>query len=140
MIVSYQLVHPSAKVPTRATEGSAGWDLYLTQPVGVTPEPRLISLGFRMEFSFGWEVSIRPRSSLYKRGVWIPNSPATIDSDYRGVVHVVLQSSRYEHLDAGERVAQMVFSRVPEIQWVSAGRGGLSHTDRGEGGFGSTGK
>lgn len=141
MIVRYQLVHPNARVPTQATEGSAGWDLYLPCGLDVSPNSQLVSLGFCMEIPFGWEASIRPRSSLHKREIWIPNSPATIDSDYRGLVHVALQASGYVRLEQGERVAQMIFSPVPEVIWENADRyGGLSDTPRGDGGFGSTGK
>lgn len=141
MIVRYQLVHPNARVPTQATEGSAGWDLYLPCGLDVSPTAQLVSLGFCLEIPFGWEASIRPRSSLHKRGIWIPNSPATIDSDYRGEVHVALMASRYVRLEQGERVAQMLFSPVPEVLWENADRyGGLSDTLRGDGGFGSTGK
>ena len=140
MIVRYQLVHPNAKVPTQATEGSAGWDLYLPTDVSVGPEPSLISLGFRMEIPFGWEASVRPRSSLYKQSIWIPNAPATIDSDYRGTIHIVLVSYRYVDLNKGERIAQMLFSEVPLVRWERARHVDLSPTERGEGGFGSTGK
>lgn len=140
MIVRYQLVHPNAKVPTRATEGSAGWDLYLPNEIKTYAGSMLVSLGFRMEMPFGWEASIRPRSSIYKKRIWIPNSPATIDSDYRGIVHVALESSVYISLKKGERIAQMLFSRVPDIRWEDVGDLGFSITARGDGGFGSTGK
>lgn len=140
MIVRYQLVEPDAKTPTRATEGSAGWDLYLPTDISIGPEPILVDLGFRIEIPFGWEASIRPRSSLYKKSIWIPNSPATIDSDYRGSVHIVLVSYRYTTLNKGDRVAQMLFSPVPKVRWEIAGDRGLSLTSRGGGGFGSTGK
>jgi len=141
MIVRYQLVHPNARVPTQATEGSAGWDLYLPCGLDVSPNSQLVSLGFCMEIPFGWEASIRPRSSLHKRGIWIPNSPATIDSDYRGTVHVALQASGYVRLEQEERVAQMLFSPVPDVRWREVGDGeNLSPTVRGQGGFGSTGK
>lgn len=140
MIVRYQLVHPNAKVPTQATEGSAGWDLYLPEDLTIWADDILVSLGFRMEIHPGWEASIRPRSGLYKRGICIPNSPATIDSDYRGVVHVVLSCPVMVHLKKGERIAQMLFSEVPFVRWEEVGEEGLSSTPRGDGGFGSTGR
>ncbi len=137
MIVRYQLVHPNAKVPTRATAGSAGWDLYLPELVTITPEVQQVSLGFRMEIPYGWEASIRPRSSLARRRITLVNSPGTIDSDYRGEVCVILKG-RYSDMAAGARVAQMLFSLVPEVRWEQAQN--LSDTTRGDGGFGSTGK
>ncbi len=140
MIVRYQLVHPNAQVPTRATEGSAGWDLYLTEDIKILTGTRLVSLGFCMEIPYGWEASIRPRSGLYKHGISIPNSPATIDSDYRGIIHVVLEGSGYVGLQRGDRIAQMLFSPVPEVQWERARHVDLSPTPRGDGGFGSTGR
>ncbi len=140
MIIRYQLVHPNAKVPTRATEGSAGWDLYLPELITITPEVQQVSLGFRMEIPYGWEASIRPRSSLARRRITLVNSPGTIDCDYRGEVCVILKG-RYSDMVAGVRVAQMLFSMVPEVIWEDADRyGGLSDTPRGNGGFGSTGK
>ncbi len=140
LTVTYSLTHPGAKLPTHGTDESAGWDLYLPEEFRVGPEPSLVNLGLRIELPREWEGSIRPRSSLYKRDIWIPNSPATIDSDYRGDIHIVLVSHRYTTLSKGERVAQLLFSRVPRVNWVLAGEGGLSPTNRGSGGFGSTGK
>lgn len=140
MIVCYQLVHPNAKVPTLATAGAAGWDLYLPEDVTLWADTVLVPLGFRMEIPDGWEASIRPRSGLHKRGICIPNSPATIDSDYRGIIHVALQCPVRVELKSGERIAQMLFAPVPEVWWEPSGKEGLKPTARGEGGFGSTGK
>ncbi len=142
MIVRYQLVHPHAKVPTQATEGSAGWDLYLPELITITPKIQQVSLGFIMEMPKGWEASIRPRSSLARRRIILVNSPATIDCDYRGEVCVLLKGLLpYLDIVAGERVAQMLFSEVPDVRWREVGYGeSLSSTVRGRGGFGSTGK
>jgi dUTP pyrophosphatase len=141
MIIRYQLVHPNARVPTQATEGSAGWDLYLPDDYWVCPLNQIekVSLGLRIEISHGWEASIRPRSGLSIRGIHLVNSPATIDSDYRGEVYVAFTGPTI-CLKAGERVAQMLFSPVPEVRWERAREVDLSPTTRGEGGFGSTGK
>lgn len=139
LTVVYELIHPNARVPTRGTEESAGWDVYLPHDTSVKPTPFKISLGFRMQIPRGWEASLRPRSGLSFQGIRLVNSPATIDCDYRGEVCVVFEGP-YTLLQGGNRVAQMLFSQVPDVQWVKAGEGGLSQTSRGIGGFGSTGK
>jgi len=101
---------------------------------------RAISTGLIMELPLGVECQVRPRSGLAARfGITIPNSPGTIDPDYRGELRVLLQNGGPEPvlLRRGERLAQLIFSRfeAPEVLEVDE----LSETDRGEGGFGSTG-
>ena len=103
-------------------------------------EIRLISTGLIMELPEGMECQVRPRSGLaLKYGITLPNSPGTIDPDYRGEVKIIIQNLGSEQvtLIRGERVAQLVFSlfQSPEVSEVKE----LSSTDRGEDGFGSTG-
>ena len=130
-------------LPARATSGSAGYDLRaaVTEPLVLQPgERELIPCGFCLAIPVGWEVQVRPRSGLaIKHGITLINSPGTIDSDYRGEVSVPLVNHGREAftIRRGERIAQMIFARfeAPELVVVSE----LGASERGEGGFGSTG-
>ncbi len=132
------------ELPNYATAGSAGMDLraHLATPVTLQPlERKLIPTGLFMEIPVGYEVQIRPRSGLaYKHGITVLNSPGTIDSDYRGEIGVLLVNLSQEAfiVENGERIAQMVVAAHGQVAWelVSV----LTDTDRGAGGFGSTGK
>jgi dUTP pyrophosphatase len=93
-----------------------------------------------IELPEGFEMQVRPRSGLAARhGITLPNSPATIDSDYRGEVRVIVQNLGAEPfvIERGARIAQMVLQRVPRVTWVEAEE--LTATSRGDGGFGHTG-
>jgi dUTP pyrophosphatase len=134
----------SNEVPAYETADSAGLDLRanLAEPVTLSPGARvLIPTGLRLEIPSGYEGQVRPRSGLaLKQGLTVLNSPGTIDADYRGDVGVILvnlseQDQRIEH---GDRVAQLVFAPVIQAQWVEVET--LGESDRGAGGFGSTGK
>ncbi len=103
-------------------------------------EIRLVSTGLLMELPEGIECQVRPRSGLaLKHGITLPNSPGTIDPDYRGEIRVIMQNTGSEAvtLSRGERIAQLVFARFEAPQVVEADE--LTSTDRGGGGFGSTG-
>ncbi|HCK91329.1 MAG TPA: dUTP diphosphatase [Gemmatimonadetes bacterium] len=133
--------NPDLPLPARATPQAAGYDIRSTTEVVLNPgEIRLISTGLIMELPEGMECQVRPRSGLaLKYGITLPNSPGTIDPDYRGEVKIIVQNLGSEQvtLIRGERVAQLVFSlfQSPEVSEVKE----LSCTDRGEDGFGSTG-
>ena len=134
-------LHPNARLPERATEGSTGYDLYacLDQPLEVTREPVRVPTGFAMEFEDGLDVQIRPRSGLSSRGVLVVLG--TVDSDYRGEVLVTMYA--LPHRDAhvvqdGDRIAQMVISRAEEVSIELAEE--LTATSRDIGGHGSTGR
>ena len=133
--------NPDLPLPARATPQAAGYDIRSTTEVVLNPgEIRLISTGLIMELPEGMECQVRPRSGLaLKYGITLPNSPGTIDPDYRGEVKIIVQNLGSEQvtLIRGERVAQLVFSlfQSPEVSEVKE----LSSTDRGEDGFGSTG-
>ena len=133
--------NPDLPLPARATPQAAGYDIRSTTEVVLNPgEIRLISTGLIMELPEGMECQVRPRSGLaLKYGITLPNSPGTIDPDYRGEVKIIIQNLGSEQvtLIRGERVAQLVFSlfQSPEVSEVKE----LSNTDRGEDGFGSTG-
>ncbi|MDH5590391.1 MAG: dUTP diphosphatase [Gemmatimonadota bacterium] len=134
--------NPDLPLPARATPQAAGYDVRMAEE-GVTLAPgeiRLVSTGLVMELPAGWECQVRPRSGLALRhGITMPNSPGTIDADYRGELRVILQNlgPAPVDLDRGERIAQLVFSRFEAPDVVEAAE--LSDTHRGEGGFGSTG-
>lgn len=129
-------------IPQKATTGSAGIDL--CSSTGATLEPgewKVIPTGLYMEIPKGYEGQIRPRSGLAaKRGVTVLNSPGTIDSDYRGEIGVILiNHSKYSsfEISAGDRIAQMVFAKCEDIEFIESET--FESTDRGEGGFGHTG-
>ena len=134
--------NPDLPLPERATEQAAGYDVRSSdEAVTIMPgEIRLVSTGLVMELPAGLECQVRPRSGLALRhGITLPNSPGTIDPDYRGDLRVFMQNLGPEPvtLERGERIAQLVFSRfeTPDIELAEA----LSETQRGDGGFGSTG-
>ena len=130
-------------LPEYATEFSAGLDVRAAndEPVVLAPLARaIIPTGLYLEIPRGYEVQVCPRSGLAaKKGVTVLNSPGTIDSDYRGEVCVILVnlSSEPFTVERGERIAQLILARYEQIQWEEVGE--LSSSDRGEGGFGSTG-
>lgn len=147
LIAKIRKVHPGLGVtiplPLQQTPGSAGFDMHaaIDRRWALYPgEPRIIPCGFAIEIPRGYEAQIRPRSGLAsKHSVIIPNAPGTIDSDYRGEVCVCLLALGDPiNINPGDRIAQMIFSRVyaPDIMMVPE----LGSTDRGAGGFGSTGR
>jgi len=135
--------NPDLPLPERATPGSAGFDLRTAEPDFVFPpgEIRSIRTGLELELPPGVEAQVRPRSGLALRhGLIIPNSPGTIDSDFRGEVQVLLMNLGSESVSIrrGDRIAQLVFARYVAPQITE--RDSLSETERGAGGFGSTGR
>lgn len=130
-------------LPSYQTEASAGMDLRanLNEPQVLKPLQRaLISTGLFIELPLGHEAQIRPRSGLaFKFGITVLNSPGTIDADYRGELKVLLINLSEEDftIHDGERIAQMVISKHEQIKWEEASE--LSETNRGSGGYGSTG-
>ncbi len=130
-------------LPAYQTVLSAGLDLKaaLAEPIELASlERQLIPTGLFIELPAGYEAQIRPRSGLaYNRGITVLNSPGTIDADYRGEIKVLLinLSSVPVKIEHGERVAQMVVARHEKIEWELAQE--LTDTERGGGGYGSTG-
>ena len=130
-------------MPSRASEGSAGFDLRAALEDTLVLEPgsrALVPTGLRMEIPAGWEGQVRPRSGLaLRQGLTVLNSPGTIDSDYRGEVGVILVNLGSEPvvLGRGDRVAQLLFAPVAPAEWQEVEF--LDSTERGEGGFGSSG-
>lgn len=131
-------------LPTYASAGAAGADLRarLSAPLTLNPGERaLVPTGIRLEIPDGFEGQVRPRSGLAVRaGITVLNAPGTIDSDYRGEVSVPLINLGEEAVvvEDGERIAQLVLAPVTRAVFVSASS--LSESDRGDGGFGSTGR
>jgi dUTP pyrophosphatase len=131
-------------LPAYETLSSAGMDVRaaLNETVTLHPlERKLIPTGLFLEIPHGYEVQVRPRSGLaYKNGVTVLNAPGTIDADYRGEVGVLLVNLSNEPftIASGDRIAQLVVAKVEQIEWKPTSQ--LSETERGEGGFGSTGK
>jgi dUTP pyrophosphatase len=130
-------------LPRYETAGSAGLDLCadLDVPIELGPlERTLVPTGLFVEIPLGYEAQIRPRSGLaLKKGLSMPNTPGTIDSDYRGEIKVILinLSNETVQIAPGERIAQLVVARHERIEWQPVEQ--LGDTIRGSGGFGSTG-
>jgi dUTP pyrophosphatase len=131
-------------LPKYQTAGSAGMDIcaFIDNTVILKPsERKAIPTGLFVEIPDGYEAQIRPRSGLaLKHGIGLPNSPATIDSDFRGELKVIIMNYSNEDfvIQSGDRIAQMVVARYEKVEWESVET--LSETQRGEGGFGHTGK
>jgi len=145
LAIRVQCVGPvPVPLPSDQTSGSAGLDLHaaLTEPVTLAPGCRhLVPTGLALAIPQGYEGQVRPRSGLaLKHGLSLVNSPGTIDSDYRGQVAVILINHGTEPFTIKplDRIAQLVITRVEhaELQWVES----LDATERGAGGYGSTGQ
>jgi dUTP pyrophosphatase len=135
--------HSKHALPHYETAASAGMDLRanLNEPVVLKPlERSLIPTGLFIELPVGYEAQIRPRSGLaIKKGITLLNTPGTIDADYRGEIKIILANISNEEfiVNDGERIAQMVISQHMQAEWIEVEE--LVETERGAGGFGSTG-
>jgi len=130
-------------LPHYSTIASAGMDLRanIEHPIALKPLERIIiKTGLFIELPIGYEAQIRPRSGLaFKKGVTVLNSPGTVDADYRGEIGVILVNLSSEDfiIENGERIAQMVIAKHEQVQWSEVEE--LNESERGSGGFGSTG-
>ena len=128
-------------LPAYATAGAAGMDVVAAEQVSIAPGARqAVATGLAMAIPPGFEIQVRPRSGLaLKHGITVPNTPGTIDSDYRGELKVILINHGHAPFDVqrGDRVAQLVLAPVTQAQWLESDE--LDETARGAGGFGSTG-
>lgn len=128
-------------LPAYATDGAAGMDVVSAETVTISPGARhAVATGLAMAIPHGYEIQVRPRSGLaLKHGITVPNTPGTIDSDYRGELKVILINLGDEPfaIQRGDRVAQLVLAPVVQAAWDEVAE--LDATERGEGGFGSTG-
>ena len=142
--VKVKRLHAKAKLPQYQTDGAAGADVcaFLDKPFLLAPmQVAAIPTGLQLEIPHGWEIQIRPRSGLaLNNGLIVPNSPGTIDSDYRGELKILLLNSSPVTftVEPGMRVAQLVLA--PSVQAHFIESHALSDTKRGKGGFGSTGR
>ncbi|OGV34060.1 MAG: hypothetical protein A2020_01165 [Lentisphaerae bacterium GWF2_45_14] len=129
-------------VPAKAHHDDAAYDIRARAEVELVPrKPVLVPTGLFLELPIGYEAQIRPRSGMaLKHALTVPNSPGTIDAGYRGEVSVIVLNAGDEsyHVKRGERIAQMVISKLPDVEMVQVES--LSESKRGAGGFGSTGK
>ncbi|WP_260484278.1 dUTP diphosphatase [Sphingomicrobium flavum] len=145
MTISIQLARlphgEGLPLPAYATPGAAGMDVVSAEDVTIQPgERHAVATGFRVAIPQGYEIQVRPRSGLaFKHGVTVPNTPGTIDSDYRGELKVLLINHGSEPfvITRGERVAQLVPAAVTLASFAEVEE--LDDTERGAGGFGSTG-
>lgn len=130
-------------LPNYETLASAGMDLRanLSQPITLKPlERAIVKTGLFIELPIGYEAQVRPRSGLAaKKGITVLNSPGTVDADYRGEIGVILVNLSNEDfiVENGERIAQLIIAKHERAVWIEAQE--LTETNRGEGGFGSTG-
>jgi len=145
MSTAVQIVNKSHHpLPEYATTGSSGMDIraFLTSPITMAPMERvLIPTGLFLALPENWEAQIRPRSGLaIKQGLTCLNTPGTIDADYRGELKVILinLSNEAQLISDGDRIAQMVFQKVEKVILEKVEI--LEATERGDGGFGHTGK
>ena len=129
------------ELPAYATQGAAGMDVLAAEDVTLQPGERWpVATGLALAIPPGYEVQVRPRSGLaLKHGISVPNSPGTIDSDYRGELKVILINHGDKPFEVlrGDRIAQLVLGPVVRATWLKVDE--LDETARGDGGFGSTG-
>ncbi len=160
MNAKFKKLHPSAIIPKYQSKGASGFDFHALEDVAIRPgETVLIQTGLAVEFEEGWELQVRPRSGIsLKTPLRIPNSPGTVDVDYRGPLNIIMTNTapvpvkRFnisgvphrsdmpagtQFIKQGDRIAQGVF--VPVIQADISEAGELSDTERGSNGFGSSG-
>ena len=138
--IKFQKLHPDAQVPSYAHVGDAGADVYSVAEVTLEPLGRAaIPTGLAVDIPIGYEIQVRPKSGLaLKHGVTVLNTPGTIDAGYRGEIQILminLGTESYTFLK-GQKVAQLVLKPVLQANYIE---GELGSSDRGSGGFGSTG-
>lgn len=143
-MIEVAIINQSAfDLPAYATEGAAGLDIRanISEAIVLSPlERQLIPTGLFVAIPMGYEIQIRPRSGLaFKHGITVLNTPGTIDADYRGEIKVLLVnlSNAPFSIEPGERIAQMVLAKHETLSWKTTEE--LPSTERGAGGFGSTG-
>lgn len=139
--LKFKKLHPDAIIPKQAHPGDAGFDLHALQDATLYPESRLlVKTGLAMQLPVGYEGQVRSRSgAALKNGCFVLNSPGTIDCSYTGEVGVILHntSDLIVPIKAGDRVAQLVINKLPEVRIEVVDE--LDGSSRGNGGFGSTG-
>lgn len=142
MQIPIQRLHPQAQLPKYAhgPEEDAGLDLVAVETVQLDPgRATLVPTGLSIALPAGYEAQIRPRSGFSLKGIIVPNAPGTIDPGYRGEIKVILLNltAQAYTVQAGDRIAQMIISKYEAIEWQE---GELAGSQRGAGGFGSSGR
>ena len=139
--VKIQKINGDAIIPAYSQEDDAGMDLFSTKDYIIMPNHRiLVGTGLKVEIPRGYEMQIRPKSGLaIRNGITVLNTPGTIDAGYRGEVGVILinKSSLPYKVEKGQKIAQAVFNKIEKAKFIVSTN--LSKTERGDGGFGSTG-
>jgi len=138
--IKFQKLHPDAQIPSYAHVGDAGADVYSVAEVTLQPSDRAaIPTGLAVDIPLGYEIQVRPKSGLaLKHGITVLNSPGTVDAGYRGEIQVIVINLGKEvyTFAKGQKIAQLVLKPVIQAQYIE---GELGTSDRGVGGFGSTG-
>ena len=136
--------HPDAALPVRGSEYAAGWDIRaVEQTIVEFRSSTMVPTVLKVAIPVGYEGQIRARSSLGRKGLILPHSIGTIDADYRGELFVLMTwigEGKSYTIEKGERIAQMVIAPIPESEFTEVELESLGDTERGEGGFGSTGR
>lgn len=138
--IKFNKLHPDAQIPSYAHVGDAGADVYSVAEVTLQPSDRAaIPTGLAVDIPIGYEIQVRPKSGLaLKHGITVLNSPGTVDAGYRGEIQVIVINLGKEvyTFAKGQKIAQLVLKSVIQAQFIE---GELGTSDRGDGGFGSTG-
>ena len=138
--IKFQKLHPEAQIPSYAHIGDAGADVYAVTEVTLEPQKRAaIPTGLAVDIPVGYEIQVRPKSGLaLKHGITVLNSPGTVDAGYRGEIQVIVINlgDKAYTFAKGQKIAQLVLKPVIQASYVE---GDLGTSDRGVGGFGSTG-
>lgn len=138
--IKFNKLHPDAQIPSYAHVGDAGADVYSVVEVTLQPSDRAaIPTGLAVDIPLGYEIQVRPKSGLaLKHGITVLNSPGTVDAGYRGEIQVIVINLGKEvyTFAKGQKIAQLVLKSVIQAQFIE---GELGTSDRGDGGFGSTG-
>ena len=143
-VVKVAKTDPQARMPTKGSAHAAGWDLYCLEDTEVKFRSSVkLRTGLRVAIPEGYEGQVRARSSLGSKGLILPHSIGTIDADYRGELFVLMtwigEGESYE-VKSGERIAQLVIAPIPEVEFAEVDEEDLGETERGDSGFGSTGR
>lgn len=141
--VRFKKLVPEAVAPFRATDGSAGWDLTATSRELAQGKKAVYGTGLSVEIPKGYVGLLFPRSSIHKKALRLSNSVGVIDSDYRGEIKAIfIWDGAWPHdyilYQPGDRICQLIILPVPTIEWEESEE--LTQTERGEGGYGSTGR
>lgn len=137
MNINFIKYHPDARLPARSTKSAAGLDLYALEDTEIPPGSGLVRTGIGILLPYGYEATVRPRSSLSKRHIHV--ALGTIDADYRGEIKVCVHSPYTMFIQGDHRIAQLVITKVEMFKPVWTDQIQNNQTERGAGGFGSTG-